>query len=128
MKKKNKPPVRRVACDTYEVTVGGETYHPHEGEWAEFRGGPSWQFLRDSAALADLRETDPDRSGTIALIDRQLEFLASRLAGWNWTDDGGAPMPQPDSDVLQRIDQSEVNYLMSLLSNSFRDEDAEKNA
>jgi hypothetical protein len=128
---KNKPPVRRVACDSYEVTIGGVTYYPHEGEWAEFRGGPSWQFLRDSAALASVRGSavkDTDQTDLIATIDRLMEFLASRLVAWNWTDDSGKPLPPPSVDVLQRIDQDEAQYLMGLLSSSFADKDAEKNA
>lgn len=131
-----KVPSRRYPTDDFVVMVGGEVYRPHEGEWVEMRGGPSWDFMRDAASVTRLEKTpfnqmNPQDSQLMTdMLDRLLAFLASRLVAWNWTGADGEPLPPPTKDVLGMIDRDEVLWLIQVLvagNPPARAEESEKN-
>lgn len=116
-----KVPVRRYPSDSLVITVDGEAYRPHEGEWVEMRGGPSWDFMRDAANVTRLERTPfnqlaPEDSRVMTeSLDRLIEFLATRLVAWDWTDPDGKPLPSPSKAVLGVIDRDEVLWLIQTL-------------
>ena len=135
--KRTKQPARRILCDEMTVEAGGVVYHPHAGEYVEFVGGPSWSFMRDAALMTQLESRpfntlDPQESkAMITVLDRLIEFLASRIASWTWTGPDGKALPKPTHEVLGELEQAEVLWLIQALvagDAPGRAEEAEKNA
>lgn len=133
----SKIPPRRVSADSLVIKSGGESYRPHEGEYVEVAGGPSWSFMRDAAELTRLENTPfnqmtaEESRGLVAIIDRIVTFLASRIVGWDWTDNQGQPLPAPTAEVLGELEQVEVQWLVQVLIGGVAPaeaEAAEKNA
>src|SRR5262245_28142944 len=100
------PPVR-VDCSEMEIESGGQTYHPHEGEWVEIL--PVKSFAR-WLNYQRLREAGDRES-----FDRLLAQLASAITAWDWTDLGGDPLPQPykHPEVLADLDNRELLWLIN---------------
>lgn len=122
-----KPLPQRFPSDDFEVIVDGETYHPHEGEWVEIFTDISVDDMLSGEALArigmemEAAKGDKDEVLRVAqLANEHFEVicvgLADRLVDWTWTDRRGNPLPKPDGspDLLRRLTNAEVAYLMGL--------------
>lgn len=121
-----KPKARRVPSDDCQVTIGGETYTPHEGEWVELLEGQTVAEISAAREFLDLQskfdalqgEDDENRKVT-ALLDnaftRLCSALAQRITAWSWTDDAGRPLPPPDGspEPIKNLRTEEVYYLLS---------------
>ena len=102
---KRKPPLapRRVMADDITVEVGGETYHPHAGEYVEFKGRPSVGLYLKVAQLGESPEA--------------LMLLVENLHAWTLTDDGGNEYPNPPAlDSLLRMPGEELGWLLKNVS------------
>lgn len=120
-----KPPIKRIAADTCAVTIEGETYYPHEGEWVELYTGRTVGEERSAAKMAILASQfsatdDPQEIAGIgeeinACYDDLSALLCSRLVAWSWTDDRDNPLPQPDGTpaVLQYLRAEEIGWLLA---------------
>lgn len=134
-----KPAPRRVPSDDCTIIVDGVTYHPHEGEWVELRFGlkigqlETYEGLsrlnNDLIVLADEPDGYPRQLQRVRELAKAIvPFLCERIVRWSWTDDDGAPHPQPKDDptVFERLDFRELQYLMLLIRDGTPEE--EKNA
>lgn len=121
-----KPIPKRVPSDDCIVTVAGEEYTPHEGEWIEvipivevreLQILRYWDELRVKLESAEGEEDEETRQ--LILMDdafrESLPWLASRIVSWSWTDLRGRELPQPaeDESVLARLSLEEVMYLVA---------------
>lgn len=141
--KPTKPPLRRVPSDDCEVVVGGKSYYPHRGESLWFRGRQKigqlradWAFRRMGVELdevsADPKAEDESDEAFLARLGKShmeslrvtdqhyadvLEWIASRLVKWDWTDDDGKPLPELDgtTDPFARISDDEFFYIWRVL-------------
>lgn len=118
----SKAPARRYPSDDLTITSGGESYAPHAGEWVEMRGGPSWDFLRDTATLTRLESlpfselTSDDARALVDTLGRMLTFLATRITDWSWTGNDEQPLPKPTPEVLGSLEREEVLWLVVTLT------------
>ena len=141
---RTKPELIRFPSDDCEITIGGETYYPHVGESLWFRGKPKigqtkadWAFRRIGASLDEAApdpraedETDDQfferigrsRLTQLALVethyDDLLQWIATRLDRWDWTDDDGKPLPALDHTTapLLLLSTDELFYIRNVLS------------
>lgn len=127
-----KPVPRRIPSDDCEVTIDGEVYRPHEGEWVEMISSESVGELRIRVELAQLGpklealEGEPDAGIRYnALMDAHYvslcEHLAERVVAWNWTDLRGRPLSPPTDDQgrplgLLRLRANELYWLMNAVA------------
>jgi len=120
-----KPQPRRIPSDDCEVTINGEVYTPHEGEYVEMLVGQTVseisaarRFLELQPKFAALKGEDDENQQVTALLDDAFEGICKSLAGrvvsWNWTDDAGRPLPPPDgtSGPIKNLRAEEVYYLI----------------
>jgi hypothetical protein len=135
-----KPKPQRFPSDDFEVTVEGETYHPHEGEWVEIFTDISVDDMLSGEALAriglEMEAAKGDKDEVLRVAQLANEHfdvicvgLADRLVDWNWTDRRGNPLPKPDGspDLLRRLTNAEVAYLMGLKRATQETPDERKN-
>lgn len=136
-----KPLPQRFPSDDFEIVVDGETYHPHEGEWVEMFTDISVDDMLAGEGLAriglemEAARGDKDEVLRVAqLANEHFEViiigLADRLVDWTWTDRRGNPLPKPDGtpDLLRRLTNEEVAYLMTLKRSSQETPAERKNA
>ncbi len=123
----SKPQPTRFPSDDFTVTINGETYHPHEGEWVELFPDQTVKELIGTASLArygamiQAAKGDPDAALQImSALGGQYDVicaqLADRVMDWTWTDRRGNPMPKPDGTPgpIGRLTDPEIAYLLSL--------------
>jgi len=91
-----------------EITEDGTPYYVHEGEWIEIF---STQNLSETMALIDMKNMVAEGSGALRKLCHEL---SQRIVAWNWTDNGGEPLPQPhnDPEALERLTNDELMWLM----------------
>jgi hypothetical protein len=105
-----KPPLRRVYATDFEVVADGITYRPHASEWVDFT-----QNLSVGELIAALSVNDLDLSDEASVrqaFSAAMAQLTARVAGWNWTDQVGRPLPQPP-EGLERLDTAEIQWLQA---------------
>lgn len=119
-----KPPARRVPSDDYVVTVDGQDYAPHAGEWIDIIPGYTVGDMLDASRFQKLLDDrgsigddEPEAMAEwLTRADRVLVDLAAsidrRLVGWSWTDARGRPLPTPTADVIASLTWAELNYLL----------------
>ena len=117
--KATKVPARRVASDDFVVTVLGEEYRPHAGEWVEFRGRLSMgQYLAmlGLMKMSGLENLSPAEISALDLSEsmaKLAEMLARSIVAWSWTDDAGQPYPSPPvPENLTDLSIEELSYLV----------------
>lgn len=121
-----KPKPIRIPSDACEVPINGQTYHPHEGEWAEIMPG---FLVRDQrmavkvmrlqqAAKASKGDDDEQQQQVIIMGDVNAELcaaLAAKVLAWNWTDMRGQPIPLDGTpEPFYALSALELLYLLSL--------------
>ncbi len=122
----SKPKPVRVLSDGCAITIGDDTYRPHEGEWVEMLAIQSVAELQEEERIRrlgveiDAVRGEPDEASRLsALMDahfeRLCEVLAVRIVDWNWTDDLGRPLPRPDGSPapLKRLRTQELYWLLT---------------
>ena len=99
-----------------EVVNEGTAHYVHIDEWVELF--PT-QNLKQLIALAKVvRSSDGDVKDMIVIqADGLRELcvaLSKRIVDWNWTDNGGEPLPKPYKapDVLEELDNDELMWLL----------------
>ena len=125
--KKWKIPPTRVASDDCAIYLDrviedgtvvneGTPYYVHKDEWVELF--PT-QNLKQLIALAKVvRSSDGDAKDMIVSqadgLRELCEALSKRIVSWNWTDNGGDPLPQPYKapGVLEELDNDELMWLL----------------
>ena len=130
-----KPLPVRVPSDDCVVTIDGDEYHPHEGEWVVILRGVSvgkinlLRRLNTMASKIAAVQGDTDENQRVAEIvgaadDDAITMLRDRIVAWSWTDGLGRPLPQPIDDVavFDRLAQEELYYLVSLTKAESPDE------
>jgi hypothetical protein len=107
-----------------KILEPGEEIRPHEGEWVEMFATSSVGELRAirrlrelGSQLAAVKGDKDEESESLQLSDDAFEdlvqALAPRVVAWNWTDNAGRPMPQPDSPtVLRMLQPEELMWLL----------------
>ncbi|MGE0057000.1 MAG: hypothetical protein AB7P33_09875 [Dehalococcoidia bacterium] len=111
MPEKSKRPNRVVVADDFVVNVDGELIYPHAGESVTFVGRLTTNDLMHAMKLQriDLDADDADQQ-----LDQVRQFLAGRIAAWEWTDDEGEPYPNPPSPAdIGRLDMDELGWLLA---------------
>jgi hypothetical protein len=125
-----KPIPKRIPSDGCGVQIDGEVCYPHEGEWVELVTHETVGEMRARVAFARLgAELDGVDGGPREVQEKNeiwdhhhhqlCRFLARRVLAWNWTDDGGAPLPPPrnaegEPDGLLCLRASELYWLMTV--------------
>ena len=125
-----KPPPRRVPSDDFVLTVAGTEYHPHAGEWVEFRPQVPVGLLRAANRIRGINTAlDELKDDTGAIVGANMararavwdghyadlcDFLAQCVTAWDWTDDSGCPFSPPDGTdgPLNVLSDDELYYLM----------------
>ena len=94
-----------------EITEEGTAYYVHEGEWVEIF---LTQSLAEIMALVDMRNMVEEGAGAMRTFCHEL---ANRIVEWNWTDNGGDPLPQPHNapEVVERLTNDELMWLMTAI-------------
>ncbi len=103
---------RRVPSDDFEIVEGEEKFHPHEGEFVEFRRKVSPGDVR---IMAEFAPTDvPDLKSTIQNYDLICKLLARVVVAWDWTGPEGEkyPVPHNNPEAFVDITDDELGYLM----------------
>lgn len=130
-----KPKPVRLPSDDCTVTIDGQEYTPHEGEWIEIYRGMQ---IGDLATLRKLAELQPKLEALegedggfaeqVALLNDALEpaipAIAERVVAWSWTDDRGRPYPLPadDPSALRTLRVDELLYLVKAIRSGTPDE------
>ena len=88
-----------------EITDEGTPYKVHEGEYVELFPVRS---LRELMALTDIGNNTAGSLRTLCIE------LSQRIMEWDWTGMDGKPLPQPYNapDVLERLTDDELMWLM----------------
>lgn len=70
---------------------------------------PKWGMFRNALNLQDAQA-----------IPYMTELLATTIIEWNWTDDRGEPLPDPEDDpsVIDNLTVAEVRFLVDAISSS----------
>ena len=118
---KHKIPLRKIPTDDCPVHVGrivvdgkitddGEAYYPHTKEWVKVipissvRQFIAWDKLR-TALSGDMERMEQG-------LDMMCQSLSTKIVEWNWTDNQGKLLPQPnDPQVLANLTEDELLYL-----------------
>ena len=111
MPEKSKRPNHVVVADDFVVEINGESFYPHAGESVSFVGRLTTNDLMHAMKLQriDLDAADADQQ-----LDEVRQFLAGRIASWDWTDDEGTPYPNPPSPAdIGRLDMDELGWLLA---------------
>lgn len=121
-----KPQPKRIPSDDCAVKIDGAVCFPHEGEYVEMITTETVgemkarRFLREVGVRIDAIKGEPDEKVKFEqIMDEYFDEICSHLAGrvfaWNWTDDWGRPLPQPDGTVgpLLRLRAGELYWLMN---------------
>lgn len=114
---RTKVPARRINSDDCKVTVDGEDFFPHVGEWVEIAGGRLFGEVMLNWEVSDMTALEgKSPSEQVRLLNQRYEKLLThvlgRVKGWSWTDDDGNPYPNPPTeDAVRRLSEAEVNYL-----------------
>jgi hypothetical protein len=121
----SKPAPQRIPSDDCALEIGGETFHPHEGEWVELLPvrlvGDAKLLVKIIAVAGDLEALQGDSAGITARMaehfDEGVAFVRPRLVAWNWTDLRGVPLAQPREDpgVLHQLAAEELWYLVAVI-------------
>lgn len=108
-----KIPPKRIPSDDCVITVDGEEFHVHEGEWVEII---RIETFRQLIALVDIRMLVHSVVGGDALANL-CDEIAQRLVAWNWTGNDGKPLPQPcqNRKLIQSLSSEEVLWLSSAI-------------
>ncbi len=117
---------RRIASDDCIVTMDGEAFTPHEGEWVEMHRGLTIGGLQAIAGMqrigVDLQAIQGEEDAAAQALaqlgphfERLCAYLAPRIVDWNWTDDAGRPLPKPDGTTapLLLLNAQEINWLLA---------------
>lgn len=103
--------VFRVDCGDFEVTIGGQTFRPHEGEWVDFNA-----IVPVEATLAfdRARQIEVGPETFAEYIDAAIAHVGVIVRDWNWTDGDGDPLPLPrtDPEAGRRLSEMELGYLL----------------
>lgn len=123
----SKPLPVRFPSDDFTVTVNGEVYHPHEGEWVELFPDQTVQEILATTSLgkygAKMRAAKGDEDEqfqVMSAMGEQYSIVCTQLAGrimdWTWTDRRGEPLPKPDGTAgpISRLSDPEIAYLLNL--------------
>jgi hypothetical protein len=123
----------RVASDDCAISVGrvmvdgviteaGTQNFVHKGEWVDII---PVQTMRETMAITRLMgggesESTIDAARRLtAPFEELCEVLAKRVMDWNWTDNWGDPMPNPQDDpgVLRDLSNDELFWLIGAAQN-----------
>lgn len=86
-----------------------------EGAYVDWRR-LTWGERRDT------REQSTQLEGEES-VEYLLGFVASHIAGWNWTDDQGQPLPLPQSAAdLEKLFVEEIDFLLRTATRALRGE------
>ena len=103
----SKPLAKRVPSDDCIVTVDGVDYALHEGEWVDVVPAFSTGDLRFMRKIVNLRTevdaAEKPEDGIVLTADTYeelIDILSRRLVAWNWTDDQGQALPQPNGNPV----------------------------
>ena len=79
-----------------------------EGSYVELRR-PKGRDIK-AAMRKDAETADAE---ALAKYDASLELLRGHVMGWNWVDDDGEPLPQPQDgpDVFDDLTIQEIQFL-----------------
>lgn len=135
-----KPRVTRVPSDTCVVTINGEVYHPHEGEWIDVIPAPQTVAERQAmvrlqiagkklrAASGDEDEQEQVDAFLEGDFGMALRIAAKRIVAWNWTDMRGEQLPQPDGNaaVLRELSDEELGWLIGACNGRPPEEEVEE--
>ena len=110
------------ADDLLILDEDGEEFAPRAGEWVKFRRKVPLKLLRAAGAMSAEGAALADQvDGFRDLVD----ILNSIIVDWNWSDEDAEPgedgrlpvlpLPRDDPEVLWRLDQDEVMYLVEAL-------------
>ena len=119
-----------INCDDYEVTVGGQTVKPREGETITIR--PTLSLVleqqRDEFYLwvADFKRDD----GNLDEIYSRMKVLLDEIVlEWTWTDIKGdvMPIPSEDSTIVEReLGGVEIHWILALYNQKAVEEEEKK--
>ncbi len=111
-KKQQQTPPRRVDGATFVQVVDEAEYHPHEGEWVDFRRGFSWGYMMAQQELINAKDNTGKR---IVAWTHVVESLVDNIVAWSLTDDEGKPLPQPyhNAEAFRSLSNEELLWLES---------------
>ena len=85
-----------------------------EGSWVDMRR-PKGRDIKE--AMRKSEELGED-AGALETLEGSMALLRAHTVKWNWVDDDGKPMAQPDSsvDVFDELTDEEIRFLTEHLT------------
>ena len=85
-----------------------------EDSWVDMRR-PKGRDIKDAVRKQDAQGED---AGNLASYENSQELLRAHVLSWNWVDDNGNPLPQPQDseDVFDELTDEEVRFLTEHLT------------
>lgn len=118
------------SSDDCELTFGGESYYPHQGETVTYIPGLTVGAMLQITQLAKLAprmeamDKDTPQAESIAvmsefgeIVEQMKDEIAGQIVAWSWTDRRGQPYAAPAAEpgVFNRLEIKELMYLGLLL-------------
>jgi len=89
-----------------------------EDSWVDMRR-PKGRDIKDAVRKQDAQGED---AGNLKSYENSQELLRAHVLSWNWVDDDGAPLAQPQAesevnvDVFDELTDEEVKFLSEHLT------------
>ena len=82
---------------------------------ADVQGDGSYVMMK-APTIGDIRDGAlPDTTDRAANMDFAVNLLGKLVKEWNWVDDNGDPLPQPNEDLINGLPYAEIKFLMDAL-------------
>ncbi len=82
---------------------------------AQVQGEGSYVLMK-APTIGDIRDgIIPDTTDKMANMDFAIGLLGKLVKEWNWVDDSGNPLPQPDEALIKELPYAEIKFLMDAL-------------
>ena len=110
--------LNRVISEDGKKVTNGEGIAIHAGEWVDVVPVQSMRELISMGRIASQVSSETEDVDRVSKSGEALHALcaalAARITAWNWTDNSGAPLPQPykQADVLADLSNDELMYLV----------------
>ena len=94
-----------------------EGLESQEGRRVGFRRAFKLKHLRAVAAMATFADVDmgEDQSAALDMFARIGEVLSQVILAWDWVNEDGQPLPQPEGrpEVFEELSFEELNWLIA---------------
>ena len=109
---------RRVASDGFTLTVNGQEYHPHKGEWVKLKQAMSGEDMRVLCEFYGVMSQGMSPETALALsglLTDVWKSLAGTVLDWNWRGPDGEYYAKPSLESIKGLMIEEIFWLVGAL-------------